>query len=89
MDASLDAIYYCPHGWDDGCDCRKPKPGMLFQAQRDFHLDLTRTYFIGDDIRDQQAGHAAGCITFLVTSEMTLLRFVKEKLLIRDVAVKQ
>ncbi len=32
----IDAIYYCPHGWDEGCECRKPRPGMLFQAQRDF-----------------------------------------------------
>ena len=48
---TIDAIYHCPHGWDEGCFCRKPNPGMLFQAQRDFHLDLTRVCFIGDDIR--------------------------------------
>jgi histidinol-phosphate phosphatase family protein len=55
------AIYRCPHGWDDGCDCRKPKPGMLFQAQRDLRLDLSRTPFLGDDERDGQAAAAAGC----------------------------
>ena len=54
-------IYYCPHDWDEGCDCRKPRPGMLFQAQREFDLDLTRTPFIGDDERDGQAADAAGC----------------------------
>lgn len=57
----IDAIYHCPHGWDDGCACRKPAPGMLFAAQRDFALDLTRTVFIGDDERDGQAAAAAGC----------------------------
>ena len=31
----IDAIYHCPHDWDEGCECRKPKPGMLFQAQKD------------------------------------------------------
>jgi histidinol-phosphate phosphatase family protein len=55
------AIYHCPHGWDEGCDCRKPAPGMLFQAQKDFALDLSRTPFLGDDDRDGQAAAAAGC----------------------------
>lgn len=76
----LDAIYYCPHGWEDGCFCRKPSPGMLFQAQRDFHLDLTKTLFIGDDERDQEAGHAAGCITALVSPGRKLLDVVQEYL---------
>jgi D-glycero-D-manno-heptose 1,7-bisphosphate phosphatase len=72
----IDRIYYCPHGWDDGCECRKPKPGMLFQAQRDFHIDLTRTFFIGDDERDVQAGQAAGCRTLLVNGDNSLLKLV-------------
>ena len=72
----LEAIYYCPHGWDDGCFCRKPLPGMLFQAQRDFHLDLTKTLFVGDDQRDQEAGAAAGCPTALVSAEVSLLDVV-------------
>jgi D-glycero-D-manno-heptose 1,7-bisphosphate phosphatase len=79
-DIALDAIYYCPHGWDEGCLCRKPMPGMLFQAQRDFHLDLTKTMFIGDDPRDNQAGEAAGCLTALVTEERSLLEAVREYL---------
>lgn len=79
--ASIDAIYYCPHGWDDGCECRKPKPGMLFQAQRDFHLDLSRTFFIGDDERDEQAGEAAGCPTLLVAPNISLLHLVKNRVL--------
>jgi histidinol-phosphate phosphatase family protein len=58
----IDASYYCPHGWDAGCECRKPRAGMLYQAQRDFHLDLTRTWFVGDDQRDAEAAEAAGCL---------------------------
>jgi len=62
----IDAVYYCPHAWDADCLCRKPRPGMLFQAQRDFHLDLTRTVFIGDDPRDAEAAAAAECRSVLV-----------------------
>ena len=72
--ASLDAIYYCPHGWDEGCFCRKPRPGLLYQAQRDFHLDLTKTLYVGDDERDLQAGQAAGCPTVLVSENRSLAR---------------
>jgi histidinol-phosphate phosphatase family protein len=68
----IDAIYYCPHGWDDGCACRKPKPGLLFQAQRDFHLDLTRTLFVGDDERDGQAASVAGAPFEMVTADRPL-----------------
>lgn len=69
----IDAIYFCPHDWDEGCECRKPKPGMLFQAQKDLSLDLGRTYFIGDDERDQIAADAAGCRFALVTASRSLL----------------
>ncbi|HXC36465.1 MAG TPA: HAD-IIIA family hydrolase [Candidatus Acidoferrales bacterium] len=74
----IDAIYYCPHDWEEGCECRKPKPGMLFQAQHDFNLDLSRTLFIGDDERDGQAAEAAGCLSALVSDEKTLLNIVGE-----------
>ncbi|KWV47681.1 histidinol phosphate phosphatase [Bradyrhizobium macuxiense] len=77
---SIDAIYYCPHDWGDGCDCRKPKPGLLFQAQRDFHLDLTRTLFIGDDERDAAAAAAAGCPFRRVTDACSLLDLTRQLL---------
>ncbi|MGH8058539.1 MAG: HAD-IIIA family hydrolase, partial [Candidatus Entotheonellia bacterium] len=70
--ACIDALYYCPHDWDAGCECRKPKPGMLLQAQHEHHLDLSRTLFIGDDERDAQAAEAAGCPSALVTDEVSL-----------------
>jgi len=74
----IDAIYYCPHNWDEHCECRKPKPGMLFQAQRDFSLDLSRTPFIGDDERDALAADAAGCPSRLVSEQTSLLEIVDE-----------
>jgi histidinol-phosphate phosphatase family protein len=74
----IDAIYYCPHGWDDNCDCRKPKPGMLFQAQREHHLDLTRTPFIGDDERDAEAADAAGCPSLLLSNNESLLHVARK-----------
>jgi len=74
--AKIDGIYYCPHGWKDDCECRKPKPGLLFQAARDHDLDLTKTIFIGDDERDFQAGEVAGCKTILTESKKSLLKIV-------------
>jgi D-glycero-D-manno-heptose 1,7-bisphosphate phosphatase len=74
---AVDRIYRCPHGWDEGCECRKPAPGMLFQAQRDFDLDLTRTPFIGDDERDREAAEAAGCPSILVSERQSLLDVVR------------
>lgn len=76
----IGAIYYCPHGWDEGCDCRKPRPGMLFAAQRDHGLDLSRTWFIGDDDRDREAALAAGCRSMLVDDESSLLDLTRRLL---------
>jgi D-glycero-D-manno-heptose 1,7-bisphosphate phosphatase len=76
--ASISDIYYCPHGWDEGCECRKPKPGMFFQAAREHYLDLTKIIFIGDDERDVEAGEAAGVKTILVAPNKSFLGIVKE-----------
>lgn len=75
---AIDAIYYCPHGWDDACECRKPRPGMLFQAQRELALDLSRTPFIGDDERDGTAADAAGMPFYLVDAEHDLLSYAEQ-----------
>ncbi len=75
--AYLDAIYYCPHHPHSGfpgeikelkfdCDCRKPKPGLLLQAARDYHIDLTKSIMVGDRESDILAGKAAGCRTVLL-----------------------
>lgn len=54
----LDAIYYCPHTPDDGCNCRKPHPGLLLRASEDLNLDLPESWFIGDSLRDLEAAIA-------------------------------
>ena len=69
--AYIDGIYICPHHPDKGfegerpeykidCDCRKPKPGLLLQASKDFNIDLSKSYMIGDSQRDVEAGENAG-----------------------------
>ena len=64
--AQIESIYICKCNWNDGCDCRKPKPGMIFNAQYDHDINLSRTYFIGDDQRDMEAAKSAGCKQFLI-----------------------
>lgn len=54
------AFYVCMHHWDENCDCRKPRPGMLLSAMNDFHLSQEQTLFIGDDDRDLAAAREAG-----------------------------
>lgn len=78
--AYLDAIYFCPHHPDKGfeeeipelkidCDCRKPKPGMLLKAAKDFNIDLSQSWMVGDGKNDILAGKNAGCQTALIGSE--------------------
>lgn len=70
--AYLDSLYYCPHHPDKGfegeveqlkinCSCRKPSPGLILQAAKDFNIDLSKSYMVGDSITDVQAGENAGC----------------------------
>ena len=66
--AKIDAVYYCIHRSEEGCSCRKPKPGMLHRAGRRFPIDWDRSFFIGDHETDIQAGQAAGLQTILVLS---------------------
>jgi len=61
--ARIDAIYYCPHELEPACDCRKPKPGMLFRAAREHDIDLEKSWMIGDSEKDVEAGKQAGCKT--------------------------
>lgn len=76
----IDHIYYCPHGWDEGCDCRKPKPGMFYNAQHDLSLNLEKCIMFGDDERDIEAGEAARVKSILVTEEYTFLDAVNDYL---------
>jgi D-glycero-D-manno-heptose 1,7-bisphosphate phosphatase len=63
---ALDDIKVCYHGDVDGCECRKPKPGMLLEAAREFGIDLERSFMVGDRWRDVAAGQAAGCANFFI-----------------------
>ena len=92
--AFVDAIYVCPHHTDKGfegerpeykchCDCRKPKPGLLLQAAKDFNIDLSESYMIGDSHRDVEAGENAGVKKSIKVEENKnsgLLAIIKELL---------
>lgn len=56
----IDGIYVCPHTPEAGCECRKPRPGLVLQAAGELDLDLKRSILIGDAMTDLQAGQAAG-----------------------------
>jgi D-glycero-D-manno-heptose 1,7-bisphosphate phosphatase len=62
----IDAWYFCPHHPDNGCACRKPKPGMLLDAAADWNLDLAASVLIGDAVTDLQAARAAGAQAIMV-----------------------
>jgi len=64
--AQADAIYTCSHGPADGCDCRKPQPGLILQAAEEMNLDLSRSYLVGDRYKDLQTGAKAGVKGILV-----------------------
>ncbi len=62
----IDEIFFCPHHPDENCECRKPKPGLLYQIQKKYAVDLADVIFIGDSIRDIQAAQTVGCKPMLV-----------------------
>ncbi len=73
--ASLAGFYYCPHHPDGkvskyayDCPCRKPKPGMLYQAAWDLNIDLAASWMVGDILNDVEAGNRAGCRTVLINN---------------------
>ncbi|MFQ6027616.1 MAG: D-glycero-alpha-D-manno-heptose-1,7-bisphosphate 7-phosphatase [Dehalococcoidia bacterium] len=76
QDTFIDALYYCPHlpqatvaKYRIICACRKPKGGMLLQAQSDWAIDLTRSFIVGDMLRDIEAGRAAGVRGVLIAAD--------------------
>lgn len=69
----LDAFYYCPHlpegnikEYAVDCDCRKPKPGLIYKAAKLFNINLSSSWMIGDILNDIEAGNVAGCKTILI-----------------------
>jgi D-glycero-D-manno-heptose 1,7-bisphosphate phosphatase len=63
---AIDAIRVCPHVDAAGCACRKPAPGLLVEAAREFGIDLAASYMVGDRWRDVEAGQRAGCACLFV-----------------------
>lgn len=77
-DIKIDKVYYCPHHPDGvvekytiNCDCRKPAPGMLKQAAKEFDLNLRECWLIGDNTSDVKSGQNAGCTTILIKTGRT------------------
>jgi len=64
----LEKIYYCPHALEDDCACRKPKPFLILKAAQEFGIDLAKSFFIGDHMKDMDAGRAAGTATLFLGS---------------------
>ena len=62
----VEDIFVCVHDGPDGCECRKPRPGMLRAAAEKWGIDLLRSFMVGDRASDVEAGHAAGCYTVLI-----------------------
>ena len=62
----VDAVKVCAHRQDEGCGCRKPRPGMLLAAAAELDIDLGHSYMVGDRWSDVEAGHAAGCYTLKI-----------------------
>jgi D-glycero-D-manno-heptose 1,7-bisphosphate phosphatase len=86
-------VFYCPHGPDDGCDCRKPLPGLIDQIEQALTLSARGAYLIGDSLRDLEAGLIKGCTPILVRTgkgERTLQKLAEtpvpelEQLLVFD-----
>jgi len=81
--AYIDDLFYCPHHPDKGfpgerpefkinCDCRKPKPGLIFKAAEKYNIDILQSYMVGDDMRDINAGKNAGCIPIFLTNDIQI-----------------
>ena len=63
---AVDDVFVCPHTEAQGCDCRKPKPGLIMAASAKWNVDLSRSVMVGDRSRDVLAGQAAGCYTVYI-----------------------
>ncbi len=64
----IDAVFFCPHGPDEDCECRKPRPGMLLQIAQRLRIDLAGIPFVGDRLSDVHAARHAGAVPVLVRS---------------------
>lgn len=77
LQTGVDAVYYCPHHPDAGCNCRKPQKGMFDMACRDFAIDMEHSYMVGDRAGDIIAGQNIGIRTILLESGYGTARLEK------------
>ncbi len=85
-DVKLNGFYYCPHlpgaiieEYATNCDCRKPKPGLIYKACSDFDVDPQLSWMIGDILHDVEAGNSAGCKTILIDNGNETEWIISEK----------
>lgn len=64
--AGIEAVYYCTHRPEEGCECRKPRPGLLLKAQRKYGFRFPSTFLVGDTEADFRAGASVGCPVILI-----------------------
>lgn len=67
--AHVDAIYHCPHHPAEGCECRKPKPKLAYQAIQDLNIDLQQSFIMGDRLMDVELAITIGCKSVMIPSE--------------------
>lgn len=72
---SVLGVHVCPHHWDDDCECRKPKPGLFFQAAEEHSILLPDLIYVGDDVRDESAAIAAGCTPLIIGPDRLRVQF--------------
>lgn len=71
-DTLIDAFYYCPHTPEDQCICRKPKPGLILQATKEFNINLKYSWMIGDRDSDIKSAELAGCNSIKIQHNVRL-----------------
>jgi D-glycero-D-manno-heptose 1,7-bisphosphate phosphatase len=83
-------IFYCPHIPEDRCDCRKPKPGLIYRAKKTYRIDLDSSYMVGDSAKDIECAINAGCGSAILVKTgngVTAEKLLKEKMIQPDVIV--
>lgn len=73
----IDHFYLCPHRPDENCNCRKPKPEMILQAAKEFSLDLSKSYMLGDNDTDVLCAQNAGCKGIKIENQSELFNIIQ------------
>jgi D-glycero-D-manno-heptose 1,7-bisphosphate phosphatase len=84
-------IFYCPHIPQDRCDCRKPKPGLIYRAKKRYRIDLETSIMVGDSAKDIECARNAGCGSAILVKTgngVTAEKILKEKMIHPDVIVR-